>query len=393
MIHITDKRQCSGCKACSEICPKNCISIITDNEGFWYPNVNRSICIDCGLCERICPQLVKKEPVSLTSCLAAKSLENSDVDTSSSGGIFVQMAKWILKRGGIVFGVEFNEKWDALFTGVEDLAALEKLKTSKYVQADTNGVFSKIKSQLVNRRWVLFVATPCQIKALHLFLGKNYPTLLTADIICHGVPSPFVWQRYLMYRIKLDTKAPNKFDILSVNFRDKRISWEKHCLTIKYFAKNKKNIVSYSASLSDDFYIRLFESNVILRPSCYDCHSKGGTSGSDITIGDFWGIDLINASFNDHRGCSLVIANTLLGRRVVSELNLNTISVDPQLALRYNPSYYESSIFNPSREVFFKLLLEHEDFGRIKGIIFPPLNFMQRIQKSISIKFNRFLSK
>lgn len=203
MIHVEDKKLCSGCKACQEICPRSCISMVVDFEGFWYPNVDLTRCIDCGLCERVCPQLVQKEMTSSLFCIAAKAIEFADVNTSSSGGVFVQLAKWILKHNGIVYGVRFNNKWEAVFDGVDNLKDLENLKTSKYVQADTNGVFTKIKNDLQNNRWVLFVATPCQVKALNLFLRKDYSTLLIADIICHGVPSPYVWQRYLTYRKKM----------------------------------------------------------------------------------------------------------------------------------------------------------------------------------------------
>lgn len=393
MINIENKEQCSGCRACSEICPKGCISMQADAEGFDYPVIDNDKCINCGLCERTCPQLIVKEPSSNSISYAAKSVEVEDVRTSSSGGIFTQLAKWTIARNGIVYGTKFDDSWNVVFDKAELVEQIEPLKTSKYVQANTNGVFSKIKKNLQDNKWVTFVGTPCQVKALHLYLKKDYPTLLTADIICHGVPSPLVWNRYLSYRKQVDLADPEKYTITKINFRDKRIGWEKHCLSIKYSSVKSNKEQIYSECLSDDLYIRLFESDAMLRLSCYDCKSKGGCSGSDITIGDFWGIDKVVPEFNDHEGCSIVIVHTALGGKVLSGLKLQIREADIQLSLKENPSYFKSTAMPPQRALFFKLIKKNADFDYIKQTIFPSLSFTQRIVKSLSIRIKRFLTK
>lgn len=365
--------------------------MLQDSEGFAYPIVDKQNCIDCHLCERTCPQLQSKNAIHQNICYAAMSKDLHDVNTSSSGGIFVQVAKWVIANHGIVFGTRFDEDWTVLFDSAETLEELESLKTSKYVQADTNGIFTKIKKQLADNRWVLFVATPCQVKALRLFLRKEYTTLITVDIICHGVPSPLAWKRYLGYRKKEDVGNSDEYKILNVNFRDKRISWEKHCLTIKY--QSTESQICYSQCLSDDIYIRLFESNVMLRPSCYSCNSKSGNSGSDITIGDFWGIEKVVPEFNNHKGCSIVVVHTALGEKIMSLLNVDIVRVDETQALASNPSYFHSTPAEQKRESFFKLLEETTDFESIKNLLYPPLTPLQRLKKSIIVRLNKFTSR
>lgn len=195
MIHITDKSKCCGCNACVQRCPKQCIAMREDEEGFLYPKVDVAVCIDCGLCEKVCPvinQNVPKEPLQV---FAAKNKNEDQRLRSSSGGVFILLAENIIKQGGVVFGARFDKNWEVEHGYAETLEELEPLMRSKYVQSRIGNTYKEAEMFLKQGRKVLFVGTSCQIAGLHKFLRKEYENLLTVDFICHGVPSPGVWRK------------------------------------------------------------------------------------------------------------------------------------------------------------------------------------------------------
>lgn len=205
MISILDKKKCCGCSACAQRCPKHCIKMIEDSEGFLYPKVDGDTCIDCGLCERVCPIQNPGEDRVPLAVYAAKNPNEVIRRQSSSGGIFTILAEQIIDEGGVVFGAAFNDKWEVEHSYVENKEQLVKFRGSKYVQSKIGESYKDAKSFLKEGRRVLFSGTPCQIAALKKYLRKNYENLFTVDFICHGVPSPGVFRTYLQEEINIES--------------------------------------------------------------------------------------------------------------------------------------------------------------------------------------------
>ncbi len=348
MMQITNKEKCCGCGACAQACPKQCIIMIHDEEGFLYPHVDTSVCIDSGKCEKVCPVINQSQPNEPIACYAAKNPNEEIRLKSSSGGIFTILAGQTINRGGIVFGARFDGNWQVVHDQVETIGGLEAFRGSKYVQSDISDCFARAKQLLDYDREVLFSGTPCQIAGLKKYLGKEYPNLLAVDIICHGVPSPLVWQNYIQYI------APQEDSIKTINFRDKRSGWKSFSVSIA------SNGYKYSSQYAQDPFMRSFLSDLILRPSCYDCASKGGKSGSDITIADFWGIEDINPDFDDDKGVSLVILNSDKGAKCFESLNAQKVPCSIDDATKYNRSYYHSVKCPKHRDYFFKKIRQSD---------------------------------
>ena len=310
MIHVTDKHQCCGCGACVQRCPKQCISMKEDHEGFLYPVADESVCIDCELCDKSCPIQNKAEAIEPQRVLAAKNKNEADRLQSSSGGVFIALAQDVIERGGVVFGAVWDDKWEVKITYAETMEGVYPMMGSKYLQARTERAYAEAERFLKAGREVLFTGAPCQIAGLHCFLRKEYENLLTVDFLCHGAPSPGVWRRYLKELMRGNTvsQSPNYMSpIEDIKFRDKRLGWGKYSFTVL------KKPAPLSCPFNEDAFMRGFLANIYLRPSCYGCASKNGVSHSDLTIGDFWGINRIMPDFDDDKGVSVVMINTIGG--------------------------------------------------------------------------------
>lgn len=344
MIQITDKQNCCGCEACVQRCPKQCITMQSDHEGFLYPKVNEEICIHCGLCEKVCPIInttTEREPLKI---LGAKANNDEIVRKSSSGGIFSLIAEKVLNQNGVIFGAKFDKNWNVVHDYTDNINELDVFRRSKYVQSLIGDTFQKAEDFLKAGRLVLFTGTPCQIKGLKLFLRKDYKNLLTVDFVCHGVPSPAVWNMYLDAYIK--KTGIQRSNIKQINFRDKKYGWNNFSLTIA------TNEISTTETLSKNLYMRLFLSNIILRPSCYSCMAKGGKSKSDITIADFWGIEKIFPKCNDDTGYSLILVNTSKGEGFIPPLSYKTS--DYKTIRQLNGGLNAHIITPQNREKFFR---------------------------------------
>lgn len=299
MITISDKQQCCGCGACVQKCPKRCISLKEDNEGFLYPHADATTCIDCGICENVCPVLNPEGPRKPLQVLAAINKDEKIRMESSSGGIFTLLAEKVINEGGVVFGARFDDEWQVTLDYTETIEGLAAFRGSKYVQARTSEAYKQCERFLKNGRKVLFSGTPCQISGLKHFLHKEYDNLIAVDFVCHGVPSPTVWRKYL--------QEINASNIKSINFREKHgrnLSWRKFGLVIKV----NDGFIS-SKSLMEDTYLRGFLGDLYLRPSCHECPAKAGKSGSNITIADYWGVHATLPKWDDNKGVSLLIIN------------------------------------------------------------------------------------
>ena len=382
-MYLKNKRLCSGCHACYNICPENCISMVKDSEGFLYPKIDSGKCINCGLCDKICPVLNEYKGNDRGKAYACINKDENMRLKSSSGGIFTLIAKYVLDKNGIVFGASFNENFSVSHIEVTNENDLEKLRGSKYLQSTIGDVYKSVKDYLKHGKLVLFTGTPCQISGLKAYLQKDYENLILQDIICHGVPSPEVWDKYLKFREKKNESAIQK-----TYFRNKKQGWKKFSVFLEY-----DNSTKYLCSVSDDTYMASFLANLTLRPSCYDCHSKSLNRESDITLADFWGIENVCPELDDDKGTSLVFVNSEKGRNVFEEIKEQLIfrQVDIDEAVRYNPSAYISVNRPKNRENFLKDITEN-NFDKIVNKYTKPsfvkkcFNKAKRIIKRIITK-------
>lgn len=247
MIKIQNKQDCCGCAACVQRCPKHCISMKEDSEGFLYPAVDESMCIDCGLCEKVCPIINHPEKLPVKEVLAVKNRNEVERMASSSGGVFIALAKTTIEKGGVVFGAVFDENWEVMHTYAETLDEVKPMMGSKYLQSRIGNSFRNAEKFLKEGREVLFTGTPCQVTGLHNYLRKDYPNLLSVDFLCHGVPSPGVWRKYLDEEFHFSARrAAGKNTVLSsslksvpvitgIEFRDKTLNgWKKYSFVVQY---------------------------------------------------------------------------------------------------------------------------------------------------------------
>lgn len=344
---LADKNQCTGCTACANICPKSCIEMKEDDEGFAQPVIDNSKCISCLACERVCPILSNRTPKDEeTKAYAALSKNDETRLESSSGGIFSELAKLILQSNGIVYGAKYDDDFKVIHTGIEDIESLKELRGAKYSQSDLSTIFQIIKTQLNNGRQVLFSGTPCQIGGLKAFLKKDYDNLYCIDFVCHGVPSPLVWKKYIEYRSQVD--ADNQVPEY-INLRNKESGWSHYSYQVE-FAYSKSN--HYLCQNDKDLYMSLFVNNYILRRSCSNCYYKGYSRESDITLGDFWGIWDILPSMDDNKGTSVVFTHSNKGEKLLNSaaihLQSNPVTLDQ--ATMMNPSLLKSSFPKENRE-------------------------------------------
>lgn len=346
MKEVLEKKQCTGCMACKNICPKKAIRMETEKDGFEYPKIDKQNCINCGLCKSVCPILNKlKENNNEIEVYCCKNKNDEIRMKSSSGGIFTLIAEWILSQEGVVFGVKFNENMEAVHDYIETKKDLELFRGSKYLQSQINNNYQKVKMFLLENKKVLFTGTPCQIEGLLSYLGKEYDNLYTQDIICHGVPSPKVWKKYLEY---VQTKMGDSIE--KVNFRKKDlIGWKDYQVHYKYSKSNKY------IHHNEDIYMKMFLNNLILRKSCYNCNFKKVKRNSDITVADFWGIDKINPKFYDKKGISAILVNTPKGKEIFNNIKLNMefSKQDINDIIKYNSCISKSANYNSAREEFF----------------------------------------
>ena len=378
MIEINTKTNCCGCHACYNSCPTHAIEMKEDEYGFKYPQIDKDKCINCGLCEKVCPILNKKTRANKPEAYAIINRDEHIRAKSSSGGIFTLIAEKIIEKGGVVFGASFDEEFMVKHIKVENKENLQRLRGSKYVQSDINDTFKDVKEILETGRKVLFTGTPCQINGLYTFLNKKYDSLYTQDIICHGVPSPKVWKKYLEYRKKKDSKEP-----IEINFRQKDNGWKAFQMLFKY------DNDEYKINHSEDVYMKAFLKNLSLRDSCYNCGFKDKNRISDLTLADFWGINNVVENMNDDKGTSLVIINSEKGKELLESIDNRIIKkqVDFEEAIKYNYPMFRSVPMNKNRDKFFDNL-NSVDFDKLVNKYTK-----EKISKRIINKVKRIIKK
>lgn len=387
MIVVKEKSMCTGCYACFSACPKQCISMIEDEEGFCYPLADASNCINCGLCEKICPinkqeiesqhkrdiDFLKSQESLIPEAYAVMNKNEEIRLKSSSGGMFTLLAEEILLDGGYVFGAVMSEDCKSVYhIGTNKIEELEKLRGSKYLQSIIGNTYQQVKELLKQDKRVLFSGTPCQIEGLKSYLDREYENLLCVDFICHGCPSSKVWKKYVDFRMK-------KTKVLSVRktlFRHKLYGWKAYSLLFEY-PNNKE----YVGKQNEDLYMKAFLNDSVLRPSCYACRFKKLNRSSDITLADFWGIEEVLPEMDDDKGTSLVIVHSVKGKELFKKLDskMKYQKVDILKAIKYNPSMIHSAKANKGREDFFENLEELEFDELVKKFAKSRNNWKKKI--------------
>jgi len=341
MIKIIDKKECSGCEACYNICPQNCIEMVSDEEGFWYPLVDEEKCVDCGLCVKVCPILNNKIVENHPVAYACINKDNKIRELSSSGGVFTVIAKKVIANNVVVIAAWFDAEINVVHSWTDKLDGLSNFRGSKYVQSCIGNTYKQAKDFLRQRRQVLFSGTPCQIAGLSSYLGKDYDGLICLDIVCYGVPSPKVWQRYKLYIEEIYQAKAQR-----ITFRSKNCGWKLYSVSLSF-----DNDTEYSQKFTEDIFMRGFLKNLCLRPSCYDCKFKTLNRQSDITLADFWGIQNVLPRFDDDRGTSLVFVNSERGKSMFEQIKNRILynEVDINQVVIYNSAAIKSVEQNPKR--------------------------------------------
>lgn len=344
MIKINNPADCCGCTACASICAHDAITMKPDALGFLYPEVDKDKCVDCGLCEKVCAFNDHYDTsMNLEKPLAygARHKDMNEVETSRSGAAFIAISDYILEQGGVVYGAGYTDHFRVVHKRATTKEERDEFKGSKYVQSDLTGIFRMIKEDLKAGRVVLFSGTPCQTAGLHSFIPNRLrDQLYLVDIVCHAVPSPYLWRDYLDYQEKKSKKH-----IVKADFRDKTHGW--------YSTHMERFTFSDGSSITDFGHRYFFNNGLSVRCSCAECKFCNMVRPSDISIGDFWGIEKVAPSFNsDNRGVSLVIVNTEKGQRLLekSEGELNLLKVGTSQVLQ--PNLIHPTPANPMRQKF-----------------------------------------
>lgn len=382
MIKIVNKAECCGCSACASVCAHNAITMMPDAMGFLYPEVDVSKCVECGLCEKVCAfndDYDKSLNLSVPEAYGARHKDMSEVETSRSGAAFIAISDWILEQGGVVYGAGYASHFRVVHKRAVTKEERDEFKGSKYVQSDMGSIFRQVKQDLREEKIVLFSGTPCQTAGLNSYIGKKYrENLYLVDIVCHGVPSPYIWRDYLSY---IEKKYKKKVSV--VNFRDKgEYGWVAHKET--FIFEDGEKITPEQSPYTDLFY-----KHIMLRQSCGSCHYCNTVRPSDITIADFWGVEKTNTEINkDNKGVSLLLVNTDKGCRVLEEIKNKLYLISAKLGDCLQPNLIHPSILHKD-SMAFEYDYQNLGFRYIKKRYIKSSKYssIKRIIKRIFIKF------
>ncbi|MBR4197306.1 MAG: Coenzyme F420 hydrogenase/dehydrogenase, beta subunit C-terminal domain [Bacteroidales bacterium] len=308
MEWFINKDDCCGCEACVQACPKSCIELVEDKGGFLYPRKDNDVCVDCGICEKVCPvknnNVERHQPLKTFICRVNSA---TIIEKCASGGAFYELATITIKQGGVVFGVKFDSNWDACYGYAEDLENMAAFLGSKYVAPRIGDAYKKVMFFLEEGRKVLFSGLPCHVAGLKQYLPKKYENLLTVELMCTAVPGPRVWSRYL-HEI-----APK--GATNVTFRSKSFGWNRYGLKIMH---DKECLVHEPND--ENLYMQGFLQGLTVRKSCGNCLYKGLNTKGDIMIGDYWELNKYYPELDDNKGMSLVLVFTENGCRAFNAI-------------------------------------------------------------------------
>lgn len=378
MIEIKDKKNCTSCSACYNICPKNAITMKEDEEGFKYPVVDENKCIKCGLCTKVCPiinnnlKLIRNEKPSI---YAAWSKDNFTRLDSTSGGIFSELAKVIYEKEGYVCGAIFNNENLVEHKLSNNIKDLDNIRSSKYLQSDINDIFKKIKEKLIDNKLVLMCGSPCQIAGLYNFLGKDYENLYTCDFICRGMNSPKIFKGYIN---SLENKYKSK--VKKIKFKNKIHGWHNFSTRIDF--ENGKTYIG--GRYVDSYMVGYLKYNAFMRPACYDCKFKGLPKKSDITLADFWGIENIAPEMDENKGTSMILINSEKGKELFNKISPKIIFKEIKSDKIFNENI--CNISSPEMTSSRKKVFENIDkmtYDELSYNFFPSPNILGKIKIAI----------
>lgn len=346
MINITDKSKCCGCTACASICAHKAIIMEPDALGFLYPKVDINKCVECGLCEKVCAfNESYDKTLNLEIGPIAYAVRHKDmhqIETSRSGAAFIAFSDWVLEQGGVVYGVGYKDHFTVVHKRATTKEQRDEFKGSKYVQSDLGNVFLQVKEDLRNGLIVMFSGTPCQTSGLNSFIGKKLrKRLILVDIVCHGVPSPYVWRDNVNY---IEKKYKSK--LYKVNFRNKKFGWNTHIET--YILNNNLEVKS-------TLFTKAYFDHIMNREACGKCYFSNINRPSDITLADFWGWENVIPDFNrDNKGCSLILCNTNKGITIFDIIKNSFDFIPLNIEDCLQPNLKKPSEINPFYNVFIK---------------------------------------
>lgn len=347
MIEINDNSKCCGCHACTNACPKSCITMKRDGEGFLYPSIDKYKCIECGLCEKVCPEINVKMELPFKQDGYIVQIKSDVIrEESTAGGAFTAIARYVIKNAGVVFGVTMDEKFSVYHTYVETEPELKKYRNSKYVQSTVGDLtFRQVKEFLNQDRLVCFSGTPCQIEGLKCFLNKEYTNLITVDVVCRAVPSPLVFEKYL----ELQNERLSS-DITNIRFRDKYFGYKYSTMNVSTI----KNNVNYHHGIESDPWLRAFFSGICNRPSCHKCSFKKRYRVSDFTIWDCFNIQKFSKEMDDDKGTTRMLIHTDKGREIFEKISrdIRSVKVESNDLVDGVKEMYESTMQHSRREEF-----------------------------------------
>lgn len=387
---FSEKKKCCGCGVCVSVCPKNAICLVEDENGFLYPEINEKKCISCQKCKNYCSFQEHVKNISNKETYVAVS-KNTNILESASGGIFASYATEILNKGGVVYGCAMIEKDGKLYSrhiGISKKNDLWRLKGSKYVQSDMGTVYYDIREQLEQKITVLFSGTPCQVAGLKSFLNKDYDNLYTLDIICHGVPNVKLFQEYIAY---VEKKMKGK--VIEFRFRDKTAGWKLFGKMTLKKQNNVKKIVLFEPEKSS--YYQMFLDQYTYRESCYSCPYASDRRPGDITIGDYWCVELAHpelmrdngGNITPEAGVSCMIINNFHGRQMMQKYGngIQYFESSYENVAKYNGQLSRPSNLKPEREKVFKIYRDDGYAGIESWYIrkMLPVRIKRMIRKSI----------
>lgn len=340
-LRFGNKNECNGCGICALICPKKCIHMEKDNEGFYYPIIDYEKCIHCNRCKNICSNDKTVENYKRQAYIA---INNNDIERqkSASGGMFIILARYVIEKKGVVFGVRYDKNLNVIHDEAISIEECENFMGSKYVRSDCIDIYERVKKYLNQNRWVLFTGTPCQNYALKVYLNKNYDKLITCEIICHGNPSPKVFEKYIEEKEKIKNKK-----IIDIKFRSKENGWNNSTPIVEYENQTKEE---------DSTLYKAFMAELISRPSCYHCKFIDKNRISDFTIGDMWGIETINPNMNDGKGVSLIVISSDKGKKILDEVKNKMKLQEIDIGVAFSFNHHKNVKENKNRNKFFKKL-------------------------------------
>ena len=379
MKEIIEKSKCCGCNACGDVCPKGAITFQTDKEGFWYPDINQDLCIDCGLCQKTCPVLTKADNVIRYDeplVYAAYTKDEAIRTDSTSGGIHSMLALAMYEQNAYIGGAVYNKDRTVRHIVSPDRQLLPEIRSSKYLQSSMEGVYKEVRDLLKAGEKVFFCGAPCQIQGLYKFLRKEYDNLTTCDFICRGVNSPKVFLSYMdMLEKQYGSMATQ------IKFKNKKWGWHNFSMRVNF-----ENGQEYCKDRWHDlFFIGYLQSGNFARPSCYQCTFKGFPQKADITLADFWGIENVDPSMDQDRGTSLVMVNSDKGKALFDAIKdkINWRQFTMKDAEAGNPALNSSLTSTSSnRDAFFDAL-DKMPFNKVAENFFPLPTFKNRLKKRL----------